>query len=80
MPAMGGKGILAAFGQVVRQARLSQQLSQEQLALSAGLNRNFVMSIEAGRRKPSIITIFALAQALGLSPAVLLSRTEKGLR
>lgn len=77
---MGGKGILAAFGHVVRQARLSQQLSQEELALSAGLNRNFVMSIEAGRRKPSIITIFALAKALGISAAALLSRTEKGLR
>jgi len=77
---MGGKGILQAFGQVVRQARLSQRLSQEELALNAGLNRNFVMSIEAGRRKPSIITIFALAQALDLSPAALLSRTEKFAR
>jgi transcriptional regulator with XRE-family HTH domain len=77
---MGGKGILEAFGQVVRQARLAQRLSQEQLALDAGLNRNFVMSIEAGRRKPSLITIFALAKALHLSPAVLVSRTDRNSR
>ena len=77
---MGGKGILAAFGHVVRQARLSQHLTQEQLALDAGLNRNFVMSIEAGRRNPSALTIFALAKALGISATALVSRTEKGLR
>ena len=74
---MPGKGILGAFGQVVRQARTAQHLSQEQLALSAGLNRNFVMSIEAGRRKPSLITIFALAKALNMSPALLVSRTDR---
>ena len=74
---MGGRGILEAFGQVVRQARRAQHLSQEQLALSAGLNRNFVMSIEAGRRKPSLITLFSLAKALNVSPAVLVSRTDR---
>ena len=74
---MAGRGILAAFGQVVREARRSQRLSQEQLALEAGLNRNYVMAIEAGRRKPSLITIFALAKGLGVSPAVLVSRTDQ---
>ena len=74
---MPGRGILAAFGQVIKEARQSQQMTQEELALSAGLNRNFVMSIEAGKRKPSIITIFALAKALNLSPSLLISRTDQ---
>ena len=74
---MARKGLLGAFGQVVREARLSQHLTQEELAFNAGLNRNFVMAIEKGRRKPSIITIFSLAKGLGISPAVLVSRTDQ---
>jgi transcriptional regulator with XRE-family HTH domain len=74
---MGGKGLLQAFGEVVREARQAQGLTQEQLALGAGLNRNFVMDIEAGKRKPSIITIFSLAKALGVSPSLLMSRTDR---
>jgi transcriptional regulator with XRE-family HTH domain len=77
---MAGKGLLAAFGHVVREARLGQRLTQEQLAFSAGLNRNYVMAIEAGRRKPSLITIFSLAKGLQLSPSVLISRTDQQLR
>jgi len=75
--AMAGKGLLAAFGQVVREARLGQGLTQEGLAFNAGLNRNFVMDIEKGRRKPSLITLFSLAKGLGISPAVLVSRTDQ---
>jgi transcriptional regulator with XRE-family HTH domain len=77
---MAGKGLLSAFGQVVREARLGQRLTQEELAFNAGLNRNFVMAIEKGRRKPSIITIFSLAKGLGISPSVLVSRTDQLMR
>jgi transcriptional regulator with XRE-family HTH domain len=77
---MAGKGLLAAFGQVVREARLSQRMTQEELAFNSGLNRNFVMAIEKGRRKPSIITIFSLAKGLGVSPSVLVSRADQLMR
>jgi len=77
---MGTKGILAAFGQVVKEARQAQKLSQEELAFNAGLNRNYVADIEKGRRKPSIISIFSLARGLGLTPQVLISRTDQLLR
>jgi len=77
---MGGKGLLAAFGEVIKEARLSANLSQEELGFNAGLNRNFVADIEKGRRKPSLITIFSLAKGLGLSPGALMTRTEHHLR
>lgn len=77
---MAGRGLLAAFGQVVREARLSQHMTQEQLAFNAGLNRNFVAAIEKGQRKPSLITIFSLARGLDLSPSVLMTRTDQYLR
>ena len=47
--AMAGKGLLGAFGQVVREARLGKGLTQEELAFNSGLNRNFVIEIEKGR-------------------------------
>lgn len=78
--AMAGKGLLGAFGQVVREARLSKGLTQEELAFNAGLNRNFVIDIEKGRRKPSLITLFSLAKGLDVSPKELVHRTDQLLR
>lgn len=77
---MAVRGLLAAFGQVVREARLSQRMTQEELAFNAGLNRNYVAAIEKGRRKPSLITIFSLAKGLDVSPAALMTRTDQYLR
>jgi len=77
---MAGRGLLAAFGRVVREARLDRRMTQEELAFSAGLNRNYVAAIEKGRRKPSLITIYSLARGLEISAAVLLTRTDQLLR
>jgi len=68
------------FGQVVKDARLGQHMSQEELGFKSGLNRNYVADIEKGRRKPSLITIFSLAKGLGLTPQVLIQRTDQHLR
>jgi transcriptional regulator with XRE-family HTH domain len=76
---MGSKGLLAVFGQVVKESRLGQRMSQEDLGFKSGLNRNYVADIEKGRRKPSLITIFSLAKGLGLSPSVLITRTDQRL-
>lgn len=71
--------IQRAFGAEVRKHRASRGLSQEQLALEAGVDRTFVSQIERGIRQPSLTTIWKLADALKVSPSTLLSRTEKGL-
>ncbi|HVO47469.1 MAG TPA: helix-turn-helix transcriptional regulator [Steroidobacteraceae bacterium] len=77
---MAGRGLLAAFGRVVREARLDRRMTQEELAFSAGLNRNYVAAIEKGRRKPSLITLYSLARGLEISAAALLTRTDQFLR
>lgn len=63
--------ILVAFGEVVRQHRTSQGLSQERLAELAGLHRNYVQSLEHGQRSVSLLSVYALADALGLPPCAL---------
>ena len=56
-----------AFGQVLRGIRKRRHLSQEQLALEAGLERNYVSLLELGRNSASVRTVFKLAEALSVS-------------
>jgi len=55
-----------AFARNLRRARRFKELSQEQLALDAGLTRAYVSSVEGGRRNISIDNMGLLAGALGL--------------
>lgn len=64
------KAILATN---VRRIRLATGLSQEGLADRAGLHRTYISSLERGQRNVSVQNIFLLADALGVSPAELLS-------
>lgn len=52
-------------------------MSQEQLALSADIERNFVSLIERGINQPTIRVIFKLARALNTSAARLVELTEQ---
>ncbi len=58
-----------AFGAVLRRQRKAVGLSQEALALEAGLQRNYVSLMELGRNQPTITTIFKLAISLQIKPA-----------
>jgi transcriptional regulator with XRE-family HTH domain len=69
----------AAFGQVLRKHRLAAGLSQEQLGLESGVQRNFISLIETGQNQPTITTIFKLAAALNVRPSKLVSEAEKQL-
>lgn len=55
------------FGQRLKQIRLSQNLSQEELALRSGLDRTYVGSVERGERNIAIVNIKKLGDALGVS-------------
>lgn len=59
----------------LRLARLSGGLSQEQLAARAGVSRQAVAGIEAGRFDPSLRVALDLAQALGRSVEDLFAST-----
>lgn len=54
------------FGLRVRQFRLARRMSQQQLALDAGLNRTYVGSVERGERNVSLVNIHKIALALGV--------------
>lgn len=48
----------------IRQLRIEQNLSQEKLALKAGIDRTYLASMEAGRRNISIVNLEKLILAL----------------
>ncbi|MBA5639475.1 helix-turn-helix transcriptional regulator [Duganella sp. LX20W] len=68
-----------AFGVVLRSFRKKAGLSQEQLALEAGVERNFVSLIERGINQPTIRIIFKLAAALQVDPSAMMKAVEQHL-
>lgn len=69
----------SAFGRVLRQKRQEAGLTQEQLALEANVQRNYVSLIERGINQPTIVVLFKLASALKCSPSTLILLVEEEL-
>jgi transcriptional regulator with XRE-family HTH domain len=65
-----------AFGKVLQQRRRQARLTQEQLALEAGVQRTYVSMIERGVNQPTITVIFKLAAGLNCLPSVLIAEVE----
>jgi transcriptional regulator with XRE-family HTH domain len=66
------KQVAEAFGQRVRELRLEQGMTQEQLAEAAGLHPTFISNVERGYRVATIVTLLRLAQGLQLDPSKLI--------
>lgn len=66
-----------AFGVVLRQLRQQRKLSQESLALEAGLQRNYISLLERGENSASVRTIFKLAPVLGVSAGDFMARVDE---
>jgi transcriptional regulator with XRE-family HTH domain len=55
---------LIKLGLNIREVRKSKALSQEQLALQAGIDRSYIGGIERGERNVSFLTLVKLAECL----------------
>lgn len=69
-----------AFGKVLRSLRIQSELSQENLAFAAELQRNYISLMELGRNQPTITTIFKLSIALGIKPSELIKMVESEIK
>ncbi len=69
-----------AFGKVLRTLRKRAGLTQEQLALDADIQRNFVSLMERGINQPTIRMLFKLGKVLGMPPSAILSLVEEELQ
>lgn len=66
----GARSARVAFGRRVRRIREQRGFSQEHLAEMAGIHRTYMSSVERGQRNIGLDNIAALADALGVSPAL----------
>lgn len=64
--------ICLLVGKNLRYLRQAKGLSQEDLALTAGLDRTYVSGVERGVRNPTVLVLSQLANALQVEAAVLL--------
>lgn len=61
------KDLRGRLGTRLKQLRQARRLTQEQLAERAGLSYKFVGEIERGRGNPTLTTLAALSEALGVA-------------
>lgn len=47
--------------------RGEKELTQEELAERSGFSQQYISDLECGKRNPTIVTIYEVAQALGVS-------------
>jgi transcriptional regulator with XRE-family HTH domain len=53
-------------GRNVKRLRIAAGLSQAELAQRMGVDRAYVSGLELGQRNPTIVTLWHLAEALGV--------------
>lgn len=58
--------VLRRFGERVRTLRRERNLTQETLAETAGINRNYLSDVERGTRNISLLNLYLLARAFNM--------------
>ncbi len=64
---------LVAIGKAIRTIRRKKNISQEQLALQAGIDRSYMGRIERGDNNAAILTLEKISMALEMSLSELLA-------
>lgn len=54
------------IGRNFARLRREQGLTQEQLEERSGFSQQYLSSLERGRRNPTVITVYELAQSMGV--------------
>ncbi len=70
---------LSGLGDVVRERRLALNLSQEELALRAGVHRTYLSDIERGARNITVTVLARIAAALEVKISRLFRLAEREL-
>lgn len=66
----------AIFGQVLKNIRKEQKVSQEELAFRSNLDRTYISMLERGIHQPTLNSLLAIAAALDMKAAELVGLVE----
>ncbi|NVJ67471.1 MAG: helix-turn-helix transcriptional regulator [Gammaproteobacteria bacterium] len=69
----------AIFGRALRKARKDKDLTQEELAAEANMDRSYVSLLERGINQPSFIIIYKICDGLDLDLNELMVYVDKEL-
>jgi transcriptional regulator with XRE-family HTH domain len=72
----GFEALRSILGENVRRLRQERQLSQEELAFEAEIDRTYVSQIERGVINPSLLVLYKVGRVLGVGVADLLIKTR----
>ncbi len=64
-------------GRNVKRIRMKRGLTQEQFAELSGFSQQYLSDLERGLRNPTVVTLYEIATALGVSPIELLRSAAK---
>lgn len=62
----------ALVGSNFARLRRKAGLTQEEVAARSGFSQQYISGLERGRRNPTVVTVFELAQAIDATPLDLL--------
>jgi transcriptional regulator with XRE-family HTH domain len=68
-----------AIAAVIKEARKSAGLSQQELADFSGLSRSYISFVECGERGISVTALYQISKALKVDGAELFRRIEAGI-
>lgn len=71
--------LLKNLGNNIRNLRQQKGISQEELAFKIDSARNFIGCIERAEKSPTIVTLFRISQALGVTLENLVQNVDKNL-
>ena len=64
------------FGERIYRLRMMKKLSQMEVAYEAGISQGFLAMVETKKKHPNLVTVFKLAKALKVNPAVLFADSD----
>lgn len=68
------------FGAVLREYRTEKEITQQQLADFAGMDRAYISELERGLLTPSLETFFKLSYELRINPQEFIAKIDQELK
>jgi transcriptional regulator with XRE-family HTH domain len=71
------KEVNTIIGEIIRTLRESEELTQQELADYANVDRGFISEIENGKKQPSFDMLLKLSEYLNTKPSLICAQAEK---
>ena len=65
------------IGNELQQARLDAEMTQEELASKAQIDRSYISLLEHDKKSPTLDMLFRICQALDIKASTLIARVER---